>query len=222
MYALNTPFTIRKATVADIRTIAELLPPGDQRIGFGKTTMSQEKFIEYLHVCITFEHHETYLYYKGDQLYSMLSCYDSAVAPWWCALNFKVFKIETLFDATQNGWVDLGDHIAKIKESQGRYSFFYVKTVRDMSKLMKKKYAKEYTNNFSQTGIGNRYINTIEEYIPAGQESKYEFFKKTLLRNQIFLQDVAISKWTCLQEFRTGMPDYLQDQTLDFSRHLKL
>ena len=222
MYAYNTPFTIRKATVSDIPSIIELLPLGDQRIGFGKTTMSREKFIEYLFVCVNFENHETYLYYKGDQLYSMLSCYDSNVAPWWCALNFKVFKTELLFDPSQNGWIDLGDHVAKIKESQGRYTFFYVKTVRNMSRLMKKKYATEYINNFSQDGIGNRYINTIEEYIPAGQESKYEFFKKTLLRNQIFLEDVAVTKWTCLQQFRTGVPDYLQEQTLDFGRHLKL
>ena len=222
MYTHNTTVTIRKAIPEDVRTMAELLPLGDQRISFGKTVMSKEKFIEYLYVCVNFENHETYLYYKGDQLYSMMACYNSTVAPWWCALNFKVFKPELLLDARQNGWIDLGDHIAKIKESQGRYTFFYLKTVRNMSNLMKKRYATEYVNSFSQDGIGNRYIQTIEEYIPAGEESKYDFFKKTLLRNQVFLEDVAVTKYSCLQKFRTGIPNHLHEQSLAFNRHLEL
>ncbi len=217
MYAYNTEFTIRKATPDDIDMLISLLPPGDQRIGFGKTAMTREKFIEYINVCIRYPHHDTFLYYRGDELVSMMACCDSTISPYWCALNFKVFRPRYFLDVANNGWIHLGEHIAQLKESQGRFSFYYVKTIRKQNKYMEKNYGQLL--EFSKV-IGNRYIRTVEEYIPAGQTSQHEFFKRLLMRNSVFAEDVAITKWTCMQEYRTGFNEELQEQTVAFSKHI--
>lgn len=217
MYAYNTEYTIRKATTNDIDMIVSHLPPGDQRIGFGKTTMTRDKYIEYIELCIQRYDHETFLYYRDDELVSMLACCDSIICPYWAALNFRVFRPKLFLDVTKNGWVHLGEHVASLKESQGRFSFFYLKTIRQQNRFMEKNY-----DRFLQASpvIGNRYIRTVEEYIPAGQTSKHIYFQKLLTRNQIFSEDVAITKWTCLQEYRTGFSEELQQQTIAFSKHL--
>jgi hypothetical protein len=220
MYPDNSETTIRLATREDIPMLVNLLPDGPQRIGFGKTTISKDKYIEYITRCIILDDHETYLMFKNNELISMLACYNSNIAPWWCALNFKMFKEIGPFDGFESGWITMGDHIAKIKEAEGRFSFFYVKAVRKMSRFMEKKFNQEYVNKFSEDGIGNRYIRTVEEFIPAGQKSKHDLFQKILIRSHTFVDDVAIIKWTCLQQYRSGFPEHLQEQTLQFNKHL--
>ena len=214
-------YEIRLATKMDIPVISQLIPEGEQRVGFGRTKISRDKFIEYIQRCILLEHHQTYLFYREDVLVSMMACYDSNIAPWWCALNFKVFNPTGLMDGFENGWVTMGDHIAKLKEAEGRYSFFYVKAVRNTPRFMERKIMQEYAGKFEEDGIAKRYTRTIEEFIPAGQSSKNPLFEKILIRGHKFVDDVVIIQWICLQQYRTGLPDWLQEQTLQFNSSTK-
>jgi hypothetical protein len=208
---------LKKLTVKDFDLIESLVPPGDQRISFGSAKMSRDRYIDYTMQCITSQHHATYFSYAKDDTemktpLSMVTTLDFESVPAWAAINFKVFKGPATFNATKNGWFYFGD-LFDLKEKEGRYNFYYLKSVRPISLQRWVKTIVDQGKDFG-FGVFERYKSTIEEYIPAGQQSKFAMFRISLFRNQVFPDDTVVMKWSCLQKFRNpeylGMPKEMQ------------
>jgi hypothetical protein len=209
---------LKKLTVRDFDLIEKLIPPGDQRIAFGSAKMSRDRYLDYTMRCITSQNHSTYFSYNNDDVkmehpLSMVTVLDFESQPAWAAINFKVFQGPATFNAAKNGWFYFGE-VFELKEKEGRYNFYYLKSVRPVSQ---KRWVKTILDQGKDFGfdIFNRYKSSIEEYIPAGQQSKFDIFKTSLFRNQIFPDDTVVMCWSCLQKFRDpaslGMPETMQD-----------
>ncbi len=196
---------LKKLTVHDFDLLESLIPPGDQRIAFGSAKMSRDRYLDYTMQCITSQHHSTYVAYENADVdlknpMAMVTTLDFESQPAWAAINFKVFRGPTVFNASKNGMFYLGE-IFELKEKEGRYNFYYLKSIRPVSQ---KRWLKSIVEQAKEFGfeVLDRYKTSIEEYIPAGQQSQYPMFRVSLFRNQVFPDDTAVVRWTCLQKHR--------------------
>lgn len=199
---------IQQLTIKDLPEIEPLIGPGPQRIGFGTTKVSREDYIDMTAKMMSLPAHTTYGCYDSNDnsLISYMTFFDFPNLPYYCAMNFKVLKKFNYYDQVKNGFIKLLD-VCELKEQEGRYSMFLGRAVyRRVDN--RKKIIKQFT--LEAPRFWQRYIRTIEEYIPAGQPSKYDYFNKAILRGKVFENDFIIMRMTCKQEYRNVLPPELQ------------
>jgi hypothetical protein len=191
--------SVKKITVDTLQEIAKQLPDTPQRLGFGTTEVSKQEYLNYTEKILRSSTHETWAYYQDEKLISFMSSFDFPNLPYYGILNFKVIKNTNYFSQIKSGYIDLFNTITEHKEQQQRYTFFVTRAIQRNTDVRKRlfdewqKYAPEFFN---------RYLRTIEEVIPAGSLSKYEYFNRALLRDKVYDNDMLIMKWTCRNEFR--------------------
>ena len=201
---------IQILTESDIPMVRKLIGDAPQKIGFSDTVISNEEYFEYLDLCIVHPLHKTYAYFNdaGD-LVSYITLCDFPALPYYAVINFKVVKKFNIYDQEQNGMHQFQE-VYFSKEKENRYSFYKLRGFR--SPRLMKRVTKNLVN--AMPVFFDRYHRTIEEFIPAGQYSKYDPFNKLLFRGHTFNDDSVIFKFTCKQEYRTNIPDYVQEATM--------
>jgi len=201
--------SIKILTMDNFEALKELIGPAPQKIGFSDTYVSSDDYFDYLKTCLTHPLHKTYAYYDNDELVSFITLCDFPALPYYAVINFKVIKKFNTYDQEKNG-IHQFQEVYFSKESENRYSFYKMRGFKS-PKLMKR-VTRGIVNAMPE--FFDRYHRTIEEYIPAGQMSQYEPFNKILLRGHTFNDDCVIFKFTCKQEYRTNLPDYIQEATM--------
>lgn len=199
---------IKQLTINDLPLIEQSIEDRPQRIGFSNTKISRADYMDMTTKMLTLPAHTTYGCYDSEDhsLISYMTFFDFPNLPYYCATNFKVLKKFNYYDQVKNGFIKLLD-VCEIKEQEGRYSMFLGRAVyRNVDN--RKKIIKQFT--LEAPVFWKKYIRTIEEYIPAGQTSKYDYFNKAILRGKVFDNDFIIMRMTCKQEFRNILPPELQ------------
>ena len=197
---------LQQLTIKNLPEIEKVLGAGPQRIGFGNTKVSRDEYLDMTAKMLSLPAHTTYGCYDDDNLISYMTFFDFPNLPYYGATNFKVLKKFNYYDQVKNGFIKLLD-VCDIKEKEGRYSMLLGRAVYrkvDNRKKILRQFALEAPN------FWKKYIRTIEEYIPAGQASQYDYFNKAILRGKIFDNDFIIIKMTCRQEYRNVLPADLQ------------
>jgi hypothetical protein len=209
---------IQKLTIDDLPLIDKLIDDRPQRIGFSNTKVSREDYIDMTAKMLTLPAHITYGCYSSEDnsLISYMTFFDFPNLPYYCATNFKVLEKFNYYDQVKNGFIKLLD-VCELKEQEGRYSMFLGRAVyRNVDN--RKKIIKQFT--LEAPVFWQKYIRTIEEYIPAGQPSKYDYFNKAILRGKVFDNDFIIMRMTCKQQYRTILPPELQETSLKYLENL--
>jgi hypothetical protein len=200
---------IKQLTISDLPLIDSLIDDRPQRIGFGNTKVSRSDYIEMTSKMLTLPAHTTYGCYDDEDhsLISYMTFFDFPNLPYYCATNFKVLKKFNYYDQVKNGFIKLLD-VCEIKEKEGRYSMFVGRSIyRNVDN--RSRIFKQWTSEAPE--FWKRYTRTIEEYVPAGQNSKYDYFNKAIMRNKTFDNDFVIICIACNQEYRKIFNSDLQE-----------
>lgn len=204
---------VRQLTVNDYSLIEQSIGEEDQRIGFGTTKVSRQGYLEMTAKMLGSQTHTTYGCFDAtdDSLISYMTFFDFPNLPYYCMTNFKVVKKFNYYNQSKNGFIKFLD-VCNLKEEEGKYSFYVGRAIfRNFDSRVKT--IKDFA--FNAPDFWKKYIRTIEEFIPAGQPSKYEYFNKAILRGKTFDNDFIILKFTCRQEFRNSiLPADLQKISL--------
>lgn len=205
---------IERLTEYDYPELKKLIGTEPQRVGFSHTLLPNEEYMKYLYVCLTHPAHQTYAYINDQgEFVSFISLADFGRLPYYGIVNFKVVKKFNTYNQEENGIHQFQD-VYFSKEKEDRYSFFKLRGFR--SERLMKKVTRGIVNAMPE--FFDRYHRTIEEYIPAGQLSKWEAFNKMLLRGRPMKEDCVVFKFTCKQEFRTNIPSYIQEATMQMEQ----
>jgi len=197
--------TIKILTMADMPLLKQLIGSDPQKIGFSDTYISNSDYFDYMKTCIIHPLHKTYGYFDNDELVSLITLCDFPALPYYALVNFKVVKKFNTWVPEQNGMKQFLE-VYFSKEKEERYSFFMMRGFKNA------RLARHVSRQvrLSMGELWDRYHETIEEYIPAGQQSKWEPFNKILFRGHTFNDDSVLYKFTCKQEYRTNVPEAMQ------------
>jgi hypothetical protein len=191
-------FEIKKISIDYFDTIKQSIDDNDQRIGFGKTKIGKEDYLKFTEKILKSNAYQTYGYFLDNELISYISNFNFPNLPYHGFTNFKVIKKFNFYNGTDNGMWRLTVHIASLKEQENYYSFYVARTVKS-AKLAERIHISS-KRNFPQ--FYEKYIYTIEEFIPPKTPSKYEYFNKALLMDKVFDEEFLIYKFTCKEEYR--------------------
>ena len=193
---------IKKFTVDNLAEIDKVLPDVPHRLGFGTTEVTKQEYLNFTEKILRSSTHSTWGFYQNGNLISFMAAFDFPNLPYYGVLNFKVIKKSNYFSQVKSGFFALLDHITKIKESEKRYTFYMTRAIQRNADVRKKLYD-EWEKNFPD--FFKRYTRTVEEVIPAGQLSQYDYYNKALLRDKVYDNDMMVMKFVCRNEFRTGI-----------------
>ena len=193
---------IKKFNVDNLAEIDKVLPDVPHRLGFGTTEVTKQEYLNFTEKILRSSTHGTWGFYQDGNLISFMSAFDFPNLPYYGVLNFKVIKKSNYFSQVKSGFFALLDHIIKIKESEKRYTCYMTRAIQRNADVRKKLYD-EWEKNFPE--FFKRYIRTIEEVIPAGQLSQFDYYNKALLRDKVYDNDMMVMKFVCRNEFRTGI-----------------
>jgi hypothetical protein len=208
--------TIKILTTDDLPMLKTLIGTGPQKIGFSDTQITSDEYFNYLNLCLTHPLHKTYAYINEEnELVSYLTLCDFPGLPYYANINFKVIKKFNTYRQNDNG-IRQFQEVYFNKEKENRYAFFKMRGLKSIR--MEEKLTKGIAEAMPE--FFNRYHRTIEEYIPAGQASKYEPFNKILLRGHKFNSDCVVYKYTCKQEFRNNVPEEIQQVSLQLEKFI--
>lgn len=200
---------LKKLTIADLPKLKELIGTKPQKIGFSDTYISNDDYFDYLKLCLTHSLHNTYGYIHEGEIVSFLTTCDFPGLPYYAIINFKVIKKFNTWDPGHNGLIEYQD-LFFAKEKEGRYAFYMMRAFKN-ARLLNKVTARMRAN---MGELYNRYHLTIEDYVPAGQYSRWEPFNKILFRGHTFNDDNVIYKFSCKQDFRNNVPTEVQQHFL--------
>jgi hypothetical protein len=160
------------------------------------------------------------MWYEGDEPISMIGFYNFSMIPEYALLNLKVFKKSNYFDINKNGYMHISELVNR-KEKENRYSFLFLRSVghtRLNSGRITREMVNTVTNMEHNFGIdfAKKYIRTIEEHIPAGETSKIDAYSKILFRGKVFEEDTVVCRFTCLQKYRSNLPEHIQKDIVSF------
>jgi len=193
---------VKKITIEDLNYISEVLPEGQHRLGFGTSSVSKQEYLNYTEKILRSQTHTTWGFFNNADMVSFMSSFDFPNLPYYGLLNFKVLQTSTYYSQVKSGFIDLINFISEQKEAEQRYTFFVTRAVLRRVDARKKLFD-EWKNHAPD--LYKKYLRTIEEVVPAGQLSKFDYFNKALLREKVFDNDMLIMKWTCRNEFRTNI-----------------
>jgi hypothetical protein len=192
-------YQIKKINLDHLPIIENMIPNTTQRVGFGGDKVSKEDYLKYTERLLASNSHTTWGLFDNDEFISYMTSFDFPNLPYHGIINFKVLKNFNLYDTTINGYDHLMDYIAELKEKEHRYSFFTARAAR--SPKLRTKIANSTVNVRQE--FWTKYIMTIEEHVPAGQPSQFEYFNKALFRDKVFTNDFLVFKFTCRNKFRS-------------------
>jgi len=210
---------IRKFTADNLEEINQALLDVPHRLGFGTTEVTKKEYLNFTEKILRSNTHSTWGFYKDGILISFMSSFDFPNLPYYGVLNFKVVKASNYFSQVKSGFFALLDHITKVKEGEKRYTFYMTRAIQRHADVRKKLYD-EWEKNFSE--FFKKYIRTIEEVIPAGQLSQFDYYNKALLRDKVYDNDMLVMQFVCRNEFRQGiLKDTQQEVSLSIDRNLR-
>jgi hypothetical protein len=177
-----------------------LIPDGPQKIGFGTTTIPKQNYLNWVYHQLSDNQYNLWCCYTdtGEPV-SFISTFDFPNLPYYTITNFKVVKKFDFYNEVTNGYLDLMNHCIEQQELKHLYSFYTFRAFgrkKNNRLWMTKSAAKNLPKYY------DRYTKVVEEFIPAGQASKYDYFNKVLLRDKIYENDTAVMKWTCKDQYR--------------------
>jgi hypothetical protein len=193
---------IKKFNVDNLEEINQALLDVPHRLGFGTTEVTKKEYLNFTEKILRSNTHSTWGFYKDEILISFMSSFDFPNLPYYGVLNFKVVKGTNYFSQVKSGFFALLNHITKVKEGEKRYTFYMTRAIQRNADVRKKLY-NEWEKNFPE--FFKKYTRTIEEVIPAGQLSQFDYYNKALLRDKVYDNDMMIMQFVCKNEFRTGI-----------------
>lgn len=199
---------IKILTVADwdeIRT--EVCKLDSHQVAQTKHTVTEHEYLDYTYKTLSQPSNTMYGFYKDGILSSYICATKIKMNPEYVVTNWKNLKPSSIFNPMENGWGDLWTAMVTDMEADNRYSFLLVKTT-DVKRLQFKRVQRMYEQASPKL---TNYIRTVEEVVPAGQYSKYEYFKRALYYDKKYDYETLVFRFTCKQEFRINLPSELQE-----------
>ena len=193
---------VRKITIDDLKEIGDALKDVPQRLGFGTTEVTKQEYLNYTEKILRSNTHQTWGFYNDNKLISFMSAFDFPNLPYYGILNFKVLRSVGYYSHVTSGYVALMKAVSESKEEQQRYTFFIARSAQRKYDIRQKLHAEHQQ---ADPEFFKKYLRTVEEVVPAGQLSKFDYFNKALLRDKVFDNDMLIMKWTCRNEYRKNI-----------------
>lgn len=172
-----------------------------------KRTISVDEYLDYTYNAMKNSSTTMYGFYKDGVLSSYMCSIKIQITPEYIVANWKNLRPTPIFNPFTNGWGDLWTKMVSDMEAEGRYSFILVKTT-DVKRLQFQRVQRMYEQ---ASPILTNYIRTVEEVVPAGQTSKWEYFKRTVYYDNKFDYDTLVFRFTCKQEHRRNLSKELQE-----------
>lgn len=195
-------YEVRKLSSEDLPLIVSKLEPGPQKYAYGHDHMPYEEYLAFTTRLLSYPGCGTWGFFEDGELVSFMTAFDFQTLPYYGLTNFKVLKKFNFYNSSKNGWTPLIEKITEVKEKEQRYTFFAGQAARSFN--VRRKTAELSVDD--SPSFWNRYMMTIEEYIPANNPSKFDFFNKAILRDKIFTSDFIVFKFTCKNIYRDFTP----------------
>lgn len=209
------------ATINDLDFIANNIKTDEVRIASGLSSrMNKDSYISYTKRLLESTDYKTWMQIKDGKLDQYFTVFNLKTLPYYIIFNYrKIATPDKLFSRLHQQWDDLLDFIVPLQEKNNFYSFY---TLRVSGRTGRKYIFDKRTSNMQEelNSFHNRYFKVIEEYISAGQASKYETFQNLIFRGWAFNEDVFITKYICKQEFRNNSPQEFQENFLKLEQNI--
>lgn len=180
------------------------------RIAQTRQTVSEEEYLKYTHNILKRESTIVYGYYKDDILTSTISVARISVFPTYGVYNWRNLKPDVVYNPVKNGWSELWTHLLNEQENAGLYTFYMLRTT-DLGRLSYSKYHDTYMKTVPKF---LNYERTVEEVVPAGQKTKWQFFDLILYFGKPLEHDTMVLKFTLKQQHRNNVAPDLQRELI--------
>lgn len=180
------------------------------RIGMSRQSLSTEQYLQYTYSFLRKEGTAIYGFYDNIGIKSMISVVDFSTIPSYGVYNFKNFRTDTIYNPIKNGWTELWNTIFQVQEEKKLYSFYLLRTA-EINRLNYKRYHSTYMNGSPKF---LNYVRTLEELVPANSHPKWDLHNSLFYFGKTYDHDTMILKFTCKQQYRTGVPELLQQGLL--------
>ncbi len=199
---------IKILTLDDWKEIeTEVSKTKNHQVAQTKRTISVDEYLNYTYKILSSPSTTMYGFYKDGILSSYMCSIKIMIAPEYIVANWKNLRPSPVFNPFTNGWGDLWTRMVTDMEAQGRYAFMLVKTT-DVKRLQFQRVQRMYEQASPKL---TNYERTVEEVVPAGQTSKWEYFRRTVYYDGKCDYDTLVFKFTCKQEHRTNLTKELQE-----------
>lgn len=202
---------IKILTVSDWEDISkEILKVNKHTVAQTKFAISQEEYLKYTYKLLTHPLNTMYGFYKDDILTSYICATEYPGFQEYVVNNWKSLKPQGAFDPRKNGWGELFTRMLSDMEAKGKYSFFLVKTT-DVKRLQFHRIQRLYDEAAPNL---LRYERTIEEIVPAGKSSRWEYYRRALYYENVYDYETMVLRFTCKQKYRDIKNKELQEAIL--------
>lgn len=110
--------------------------------------------------------------FDGDELISINGIFVWNTLPFYTQVHLKTSGYRHW---RRNGVAECWSAMLQYGEEHGRYTFYYVRSAHDWSSV---KISEDF---FKRVPAYNRYVRSVDEYIPANARSKYPYFDSIML-----------------------------------------
>ena len=157
-----------------------------------KATMTKEEFLKYSLGIFAREKHLVHGHFVNNELTSMISSQELKSMPSYILKNYKHFSPSNYFSPKKNGWDMLLTSVIEHYEAKNIYSFYAMQGADETRNFNMRKLVKILWN----------YEYSIEEYVPANSQSKYELHNQTMYGGKTISADTIVNRYSCRQPFR--------------------
>jgi hypothetical protein len=192
---------IRKLTINDWDLVeSKIRTSKNFNIAQTKESIGLESYLSYTLESFQASTRDTIVgYFENNELISMTSFYNFKIMPAYLFKNFKHFKETNLYNPLTNGFAPTMNKIIELQEQQHCYTFYVVKTANH--KRLNQKRLRSLMFDEGCPKLKN-YIISVEELVPGGTQSKYQFHYEGMYFKHILQEDTVVLRFTLPQEFR--------------------